>query len=163
MRIAKKIKVDLSEKLKNQLLKWAQQFEEVLWLDSNDHKTSYSKYKAILAVDAFTAIKTDSFSAFDTLEEYQSKTKDWLFGYLAYDLKNDLENLSSSNYDGLNFPDLFFFQPKRLFLFTENEVEILYLNFIADELDSDWEEILNTKLIEDASGKYLVGQVTSAI
>jgi len=148
MRTVKRIKIDLSENFKNQLLCWAQQFDELVWLDSNNHSQTHSSYKAILAVDAFTAIKTDSFHAFEALDEYQSKTKDWLFGYLSYDLKNDLENLSSTNYDGLGFPDLFFFQPKKLFLFTDNEVEVQYLNFISDEFDSDWKEILNTKLDE---------------
>ena len=122
MRTLKRIKRTLTEQFKNQLLSWAQQFDEVVWLDSNKHNQKHSRYTAILAVEAFTLIKTDSFHAFDALDEYQSKTKDWLFGYLAYDLKNDIENLSSSNYDGLQFPDLFFFQPKRLFLFTENDI-----------------------------------------
>jgi len=147
MRRVERIKISLTEKLKNQLLSWAQQFDELVWLDSNNHKQKHSSYSAILAVDAFTVIKTDSFHAFDALDEYQSRTKDWLFGYLSYDLKNDVENLSSFNYDGLQFPDLFFFQPKKLFLFTENELEIQYLNVVSDELDSDWQEVINTEFI----------------
>ena len=100
MRTIKRIKITLTEELKIQLLSWAQQFDEVVWLDSNNHQQKQGTYIAILAVEAFTSIKTDSLHAFDALDEYQSKTKDWLFGYLAYDLKNDVENLSSANYDG---------------------------------------------------------------
>ncbi len=143
MRVIKKYKIDLTDRLKNKLLNWTQQFEEVIWLDSNNHKLSHNSYKAILAVESFTSIVTDSNNAFDALEEYQFKTKDWLFGYLSYDLKNDAEKLISNNYNGLQFPELFFFQPKRLFLFTDHEVEIQYLNFVADELDTDWKEITN--------------------
>ena len=145
MRLKRKYKVSLTENLKNKLLNWSKKFEEVVWLDSNDinNSSNSSKYTAILAVDAFTAIKTDYYQAFKKLEDYQTKTNDWLFGYLTYDLKNDIELLKSSNFDGLHFPDLYFFQPKRIFLFTNTEVEIQYLNCIEDELVTDWENILN--------------------
>jgi para-aminobenzoate synthetase component 1 len=145
MRITKKYTVKLTDALKHNILCWSQQFEEVVWLDSNSESNlqNQSKYKAILAVDAFTAIKTDYHQAFEQLEEYQSKTKDWLFGYLTYDLKNSVERLKSNNFDGLHFPDLYFFQPKKVFLFMDHEVEIQYLNFVDDELELDWKEITN--------------------
>ena len=54
---------NLTPKLKRQLLAWASQFEEVAWLDSNHHQQAHGSYKAMLAVDAFTAIKTDYFNA----------------------------------------------------------------------------------------------------
>lgn len=126
---------------KEKLLQWSQQFEEVVWLDSNSYEQAYSKYEAILAVDAFTLLQTDYVDAFDKLKEYQSTTNDWLFGYLTYDLKNDTENLVSQNFDGLNFPELFFFQPKRLFLLKDDMVEIQYLGMIDDEIEEDWETI----------------------
>ena len=145
MRSKKKYKVSLTENLKNKLLYWSKKFEEVVWLDSNDKNnySNYSKYTAILAVDAFTAVKTDCHQAFKKLEDYQTNTNDWVFGYLTYDLKNDIEFLKSSNFDGLHFPDLYFFQPKRIFLFTNTGVEIQYLNCIEEELVTDWEDILN--------------------
>jgi len=129
------------------VLQWAQQFDEVAWLDSNSYEHGHGSYEAILAVDALTAIKTDYHEAFDKLEEYQKLTNDWLFGYLSYDLKNDVERLKSTNADGLHFPDLYFFQPKKLFFFSENEIEVLYLNFVSDELEDDWQDILNTLVV----------------
>lgn len=145
MRSKKKYEVSLTENLKKKLLHWSQKFEEVVLLDSNDinNSSNYSKYIAILAVDAFTAIKSNYNQAFKKLEEYQSKTNDWLFGYLTYDLKNDIELLKSNNFDGLHFPDLYFFQPKRIFLFTNAGVEIQYLNCVEEELETDWKNILN--------------------
>lgn len=142
MRTVKKHPISLTEVLKKQLLLWAQQFEEVIWLDSNNYSQKHETFQAILAVDAFTALKTDSHNAFDALKEYQTTTADWIFGYLSYDLKNDVEKLHSQNFDGLFFPDLYFFQPKKLFFFTENNVELHYLNVVADELEEDWESIL---------------------
>ena len=110
-------------------------------MDSNDYPQGYSSYDCILAVDAFTSIKTDYHNAFEDLKQYQQITKDWLFGYLSYDLKNDVEQLQSNNFDGLGFPDLFFFQPKKLFLLKGNELEIQYLNMCDDEVEEDFEEI----------------------
>ncbi|GFZ86018.1 para-aminobenzoate synthase [Aquaticitalea lipolytica] len=120
---------------------WSQQFDDVLWLDSNDYPQKESSYDAILAVDAFTSIKTDYFNAFEKLKEYQTVTNDWVFGYLTYDLKNDLEALKSENFDGLHFPDLFFFQPKKLFLLKGNMLEIQYLKMVDDEVNNDLNEI----------------------
>lgn len=157
MRTLKKYPFSLTEDDKNHLLQWAQQFQEVVWLDSNNYSQTHGTFQAILAVDAFTALKTDSQNAFDKLKEYQTITSDWLFGYLSYDLKNDVEKLRSNNFDGLSFPDLYFFQPKKLFLFSENSVELHYLNMVSDELESDWKAISEIifKLEEPETSKTL--------
>lgn len=136
---------------KNQLLHWANQHREVVFLDSNDYHQKYSSYDAVLAVDAFTSIKTDYENAFQDLYQYQSQTKDWLFGYLSYDLKNDTEALQSNNFDGLAFPDLFFFQPKKLFLIKENQVEIQYLRMCDDEIEADFNDIVLSELCDSAT------------
>jgi len=129
---------------KQQLLQWSQQFREVVFLDSNNYHQKYTSYDCVLAVDGFTSIKTDYTNAFEELKQYQQQTKDWLFGYLTYDLKNDVEDLHSNNFDGLHFPDLFFFQPKKLFLLKDNQLEIQYLRMCDEEMDADFEEIIST-------------------
>ncbi|WP_417367884.1 anthranilate synthase component I family protein [Flavobacterium beibuense] len=129
---------------KKQLLKWAQQYREITFLDSNDYHQQYSSFDTVLAADALTLIKTDNYKAFEDLSAYQKTTRDWIFGYLSYDLKNDTEKLESNNYDGLDFPDLFFFQPKKLFFIKGNQLEIAYLNMCDDELENDFNEILAT-------------------
>ncbi|GAA6769248.1 hypothetical protein AAFH68_52160 [Flavobacterium sp. CGRL1] len=130
---------------KQQLLSWSQQFREVVFLEGNSYPEQYSSFDCILAVDAFTSIKTDFHNAFEDLKQYQQTTKDWLFGYLSYDLKNDIEDLKSNNFDGLEFPDLFFFQPKKVFLLKGNELEIQYLLFCDDELEDDFNEIVESQ------------------
>lgn len=126
---------------KEQLLFWADQFREVVYLDSNAYDQNHSSFDLVVAVEAFTAIKTDYHNAFDDLDQYQKQTKDWLFGYLSYDLKNDTEDLCSKNFDGLHFPDLFFFQPKKLFLLKGNQLELHYLRMCDDEMEEDLEII----------------------
>lgn len=141
MRTSHILTIENTERYKKQLLGWAQQFREVVFLDSNDYHQQYSSYDAVLAVDAFTSIKTDYHHAFDELKVYQQTTKDWLFGYLSYDLKNDTEDLKSNNFDGLGFPDMYFFQPKKLFLLKGNQLEVQYLNMCDDEIEIDLKEI----------------------
>ena len=113
MRTQQKHNIKNIEIFKQNLLVWAQQFNNVVWLDSNNYSQNYSSYDAILAVDAFTAIQTDYTNAFDKLKTYYTTTNDWIFGYLTYDLKNDTEALESINDDGLDFSDLFFFSTQK--------------------------------------------------
>ncbi|WP_306350566.1 anthranilate synthase component I family protein [Flavobacterium sp. '19STA2R22 D10 B1'] len=145
MRTSVTVTIDNPMQYKKQLLYWSQQFREVIFLDSNQYPQQYSSYDAVLAVDAFTAIQTDYHNAFEDLKTYQQTTKDWIFGYLSYDLKNDVEDLKSENFDGLNFPDLYFFQPKKIFLLQGNQLEVVYLNMCDDEVEEDLLEIKNIK------------------
>ena len=139
--------VDNTTEFKNNLLSWAQQFETVLWLDSNNYHQKYASFDGALAADDFTSIKTDYYNAFEKLKEYQTITKDYIFGYITYDVKNDVEQLSSKNFDGLHFADLYFFQPKKLVFIKGNSVEFHYLGMVDDEIESDFEEISNLSLI----------------
>lgn len=147
------------EQFKQQLLIWAQQFREIVFLDSNSYPQEYSSFDCLLAVDAFTSLKTDFHNAFDDLKQYQFNTKDWLFGYLAYDLKNNVEHLKSANFDGLNFPDLFFFQPKKILVLKGNQLEIQYLFVCDDEVEDDFKEITESHSdIFETGNKILIQQ-----
>ncbi|QXP66508.1 anthranilate synthase component I family protein [Polaribacter sp. AHE13PA] len=144
-RTTRTFSVDNTIEFKDNLLSWAQQFETVIWLDSNNYHQKYSSFDAALAADDFTSIKTDYYNAFEKLKEYQTITKDYIFGYITYDVKNDVEQLSSKNFDGLDFADLYFFQPKKLVFIKGNSVEFQYLRMVDDEIDNDFDEILKSK------------------
>ena len=131
---------------KQNLLSWSQQFETALWLDSNNYQQQYASFDSALALEEFTSIKTDYTNAFDKLKEYQTITKDYIFGYISYDVKNDVERLSSNNYDGLNFADLYFFQPQKLIFIKGKNIEFHYLRMVDDEIESDFNTICSTKV-----------------
>lgn len=145
MRVSKTIQLNNTTLFKTNLLEWAQQFEHVIWLDSNNAKNPVNQHQfdAILAVDAQTVFKNDTQNAFDNLKEYQIVTSDYIFGYLGYDLKNDVEKLYSNNFDGLAFENLAFFQPKKLFFIKDELVEVKYLTEYSNEIDTDIKTILN--------------------
>ncbi len=151
MRFSKKIPLENPIAFQQKMLQWAQQFREIVFFDSNRQENLNQKYQSFdvaLAVDAFTSIQTDFVNGFDDLKQYQQTTNDWIFGYLGYDLKNDVEQLVSQNNDEIEFPDLFFFQPKKLFFIVENILEIQYLNCCDDEFESDFIDIEQTIISE---------------
>lgn len=137
--------------LKENLLEWSKDYDKIVWLDSNEHTDEYGSFDAILAI----ARQTDGFSKIiestDEAHEFIDKKQDWLFGYLSYDLKNELEDLVSQNFDGLYFPEIHFFQPSKIIKVKGKEISFLYLDDCADEIEKDYSEI--EKLILSESEK----------
>ena len=145
-RTSKKIQIQNVSEFRSKLFDWSQQFSQIAWFDSNNHDQLYGSYDVILAIDAFTFLETDYQNAFEKLAHYKNKINDYMFGYLSYDLKNDVETLTSNNRDGLDFADLYFFQPKKLFFIKGNELEVQYLETFAAEIDHDLTTILKYDL-----------------
>lgn len=117
--------VDNIPEFKHKAITWANQFSTFLCLDSNNYQLDeYSKIEWCLAIDAIDELKTDVGNAFEELKIFKAKQKRWLFGYFAYDLKNEIENLSSQNKNQLNFPDLYFFEPRYLIFIEKGKVVI---------------------------------------
>lgn len=158
MRTSRSILIDNPAVFKQQLLGWAQQFREIVFLDSNQYPQEFSNFECAIAVDAFTSLKTDFKNAFEDLKQYQQISNDWLFGYLSYELKNDIEDLSSQNFDGLGFADLFFFQPKKIFIFNQNQLQMQYLHLCDDEIDADLLEIQTYVKKEFTPSKVVLNQ-----
>ena len=142
---------------KSGLLQWGQRFREICCLDSNGHLDVHSSFDALLAVEAISVISQGHEGAFNALKTLHEKTADWLFGYLSYDLKNDVEALDSNNTDGAGFPDLCFFRPRRIIRIRGKIAEFLYPHPDAALINSDYHNILKlaanpTKQPRQASG-----------
>ncbi len=156
-RISKTVSNEMFNLSKENVLQWAQKFDEIVFLESNKstqaEQEKYGEIEAILAVGAHEILSSDSNKAFDKLKEFRKKNQDYLFGYLTYDLKNDTEELSSKNPDYLDFPELYFFQPKKVLLWKNDTVEFLYLANYQQEIDADIQEI---KLVENLPEKPLI-------
>lgn len=139
-------KPDNINTFKESLLNWSEQFNYICWLDSNNHQEKFNSYEAILAVDAADSIKlTKTCNAFQLLSNFQKKVDDYIFGFLSYDLKNDIEKLTSTNPDGLNFPSLFFFQPKKIVFIKGSLVTFSYLDEFKKDIKKDFKTITEFK------------------
>ena len=104
-------------------------------LNSND---SFDDYELIIAYGAESFLQSSK-NSLKKIDKYIDTVKDWVFGYLSYDLKNEIENLSDLNEDIFNLPNLYFFQPKVIWLIKEGKAEIYSLN--ERNLDEDWDNI----------------------
>lgn len=152
MRVKREINLTDIHSIKEQLLQWADSFEQVVWLDSNAYPNNNNKYEAVLAVDATHVFQTDSIEALNELKEYRKLNKDWLFGYLSFDAGRTIEFSKENNRasDLLQFSKLSFFRPKKVFLLKKNSVEMHYISNIESEIETDWKEI-NKLAFEDVS------------
>ena len=131
-----------------------ERFDKVCVFDSNENENdkkylSSSKLIAIGSTQDF-CIDTSTNVLHDLQQFYDSK-KGWLFGYLTYDLKNEIEALNSINADKLGFPLLYFFAPKFVFQQENNLVSI----FFDDELTSEKEakEVFDFTFEQNLQGK----------
>ncbi len=59
----------------------------------------------------------------NSFEKFFSERDDWLFGHLGYDLKNEIENLTSLHPDRIKFPPAGFFVPLYIFIIRNNRLE----------------------------------------
>jgi para-aminobenzoate synthetase component 1 len=110
---------------KKNLLNWASSFQKYCVLDSNQWNGSTNDL--IAGVGSLAEVMPIS-DSFEVLKKFHALKKDWLFGYLSYDLKNEVEKLSSENFDGLGFPQMHFFQPEYVFILRGEKLEIHYFH-----------------------------------
>ncbi|HEY0054055.1 MAG TPA: anthranilate synthase component I family protein [Pedobacter sp.] len=128
---------------KRKALQWAISFETACYFDSNGFTDPYSAFDVLIAAGVASDLKVNCGSAFEDLDRFIQQNKDWILGFLSYDLKNEIENLSSSNPDNLGFPDLYFFKPLHLIQVKDDKVSIISHN--GDELLKEIEATVLTK------------------
>ena len=110
--------------LKAKALQWAASFEAACYFDSNQYPDAYGSFDVLIAAGARAEVCSPHGKAFDKLSAFLSEHTALIPGFLAYDLKNELEDLGSANPDPLEFPDLYFFVPEHLILIRGNRIEI---------------------------------------
>jgi para-aminobenzoate synthetase component 1 len=139
------LQVDDLQKFKHKALLWASSFNSVCYLDSNEFNDPYTKFDTLIAIGAKAELTAYPGNAFDELKNFRENNTGWLGGFLGYDLKNEVEKLSSQNPDSLQFPDLYFFAPQHLIIIKADKAEIISDNpaFVLGNID---EQELNTAI-----------------
>ncbi|MDE5417702.1 anthranilate synthase component I family protein [Labilibaculum sp. DW002] len=126
---------------KQQLLLWSKKFDRIAVLDSHDvnkkanSKKEYNSYELVAGIDSLQLIEPEK-DCFETFKKELDHAKDWWFGYLGYDLKNEIENLSSANLDGLDMPSMNFFRPRWVFILDVDTLQVRYFDeeFTEEEI-----------------------------
>ena len=106
------------------MLNWANRFNICCLLDNHHYNLSHHHYECLVAAGSVRSIEADAGNAFDKFQSFIDLEKDWMFGHLSYDLKNEIEELYSGGYDGIQFPDLFFFVPEIILQLDESTLTV---------------------------------------
>jgi para-aminobenzoate synthetase component 1 len=141
-------KIEDTALFKKQLFFYLSHCKHFAYLDSNNYKafypagTDYIQYEMLAANGLHKLTEADS-DAFSELKKQVETEKDWMFGVLAYELKEETHHIKSNKADKLEFPKLLFFIPKQVFWIKENQLTIEYLNeyFSETEVRETLEEI----------------------
>lgn len=106
------------------MLSWVNRFNIFCFLDSHHYENSHSSVECLLAADALYQLECSAGNALDQLATFHQHHRDWIFGHLAYDLKNETEQQQSHHPDQIQFPDLFFFVPRWVIRLSDHELSI---------------------------------------
>lgn len=106
------------------MLSWANQFNICCFLDNQHYNLPHHSFECLAAAGAVQTLATPAGTAFDQLQQLYEQNRDWLFGHLSYDLKNETDGLASHNTDHIGFPDLCFFIPEVVLQLSERELLI---------------------------------------
>lgn len=118
--------------------KLSQNYEQLIFLNSNSELNL--SYLAI-GCKAHLELKEDTFT---NLRQFFDKHQDWTFGYLSYDLKNEVEpSLFSKNQDNLAFSTAHFFVPE---IVVEISPDFAKLYFHKTEEKDAFFSVLGEKL-----------------
>ncbi len=133
-----------TETFKKKLLQWGAAFDPFVFLDNNNYKEDkYHSFECIAGIGAKVVLEVPSpGGAFEALKKFRQKYSGWMLGYFSYDLKNEIENLQSKNWDELGFPALHFFIPKIIIFIKEN---FIYVDSMERDELSIYNKISNFK------------------
>lgn len=139
-------------------LRWAGQYTQVAYLNPNGHQYLHGPFRHLLACGASRVLKPQQ-EHFEALQQDWEQHQDWLFGYLNYDLKNELEQLSSANPDTIGAPLLYFFCPQHV---LELQNDCLTVSTTGDP-EAVYEAILSASFDESRalSTQVTLQQITS--
>ncbi len=109
---------------KIQLLNWVNQFNSFCFLDNQQYHFDTPNFECLVAAGCKKNITLQSGNAFEQLKTFAKANNEWLFGHLGYDLKNETEQLTSKNFDGIQFADAHFFIPQIVLQLSLNTLTI---------------------------------------
>lgn len=104
------------------LLYWANSFPEFSFFNPNSYQYPHAPFPSVLFAGAKSKMKMSP-PHLENLKKFVSE-KDYSVGYLSYDLKNELERLTSKNPDFQSFAPIHFFHPKHSIFIGDDALEL---------------------------------------
>jgi para-aminobenzoate synthetase component 1 len=111
------------DQFKSGLLNFGKKFSNFCFLDNHNYEFDKT-FECIAGCGKAKSIAANEKNNFRKVDQFKNANNDWIFGHVSYDLKNEIENLSSINEDLIGFPDFYFFIPEIVFILSKEKVEI---------------------------------------
>jgi len=140
-------------KTKSQVLFWANQFNTCCFLDNHEYVSNEHSYECLVGAGSLKDINEQAGTAFAQLRKFAEENSDWLFGHFGFDLKNEIEFLSSSHNDNISFPDLFFFIPEVIVELGRNKINI---GLFGDTHKKIFDDILQFPISSSVSERKII-------
>ncbi len=102
---------------RSQALHWARHHSHFHYFTDNGIQYPHGGFPEMLAAGVAKHCPTVPGNVFGDLQAFFEQNRDWLIGYLSYDLKNEIEALESRHEDPLGFPPSCFYVPRHLVFF----------------------------------------------
>ena len=122
------------------MLNFLQEFSISCFLDNNEYEFDKS-YECLAGAGVLYAATAHPLNGLSKITELQKSYKDWIFGHLSYDAKNEIEELHSAHPDGIQFPEYFFFVPEIVFIINDRQLQIGTCN--VHNADNIYKEIIS--------------------
>ncbi len=122
------------------MLNWVNRFNICVFLDNHHYVSDNNSVECLGAAGNLGSLQLPAGNALSQLEHFHQQQEDWVFGHLAYDLKNEIESVHSSHPDGIGFPDMYFFVPEVVLQLTAQQ---LYIGVKDNRHESIFHEINN--------------------
>lgn len=115
---------------RQQLLSWASQFSNCSFLDNHQYISQWNQEECLVAVGMQKSIVCNADNALQQLQQFiDDHPKEWIFGHLGYDLKNEIEpSLHSAHIDHIGFSDIFFYIPQIVVRLSKEYIAITSYN-----------------------------------
>lgn len=126
MKRATTFKIDNFKEFRIKMLNWLKPFNIFCLLDNNGYPQDKPFFECLLAVGCNASLRLNAGNAFEQLRQFNLQQQDWVFGHLGYDLKNETEQVTSRNFDGIGLDDLHFFVPEIVLQLNKNVLTIFY-------------------------------------
>lgn len=141
-------KISNPSQFTEKLFHWASQQTTFTILEGQQMEMPGHQFDCVIGIGKRSSLSFKNRVDFYQIDHYHQQTKDWLFSYISYDVKNSIENLTSENSDGLHFPHLTLIQPQKVLCLKDKTLYFHYLDRDLENIDDDLNAILQQQISE---------------
>lgn len=122
------------QKIKQQLLHWANQYNSCSFLDNHQYTSLHNSVECLVAVGEVNRCSPYSYHQ-QALASFLQRTNDWLFGHISYSYHSVLTpSLAQQKPDNIGFQPIYFYQPEIVLQLSATELRIESLTLLPIDI-----------------------------